>query len=107
MLGHRNFGLLHDGGRVVQGRHNHEDDNQQNRPFGDTPGQDGGWPEPQHATDGLRERSRHDQGQDGHSRENDQDERDKKHRRAQFPHRPALTDLVDPVHRPPERADVP
>ena len=66
-----------------------------------------GVAEADRVADRLGDRAGDDQGQEHGRREDDERQREQEHHRAQLPDRPALVDLVDPVHRPAERADVP
>ena len=62
--------------------------------------------EPHRVADGLGDGPAHHEADEHEGRHDDQPDGDEQHHRAQLPDRPPLVDLVDAVHRPPERADV-
>ena len=65
-----------------------------------------GVAEPDDVADGLGDRPAHDEADEHQGGHDDEPEGDEQDDGAQLPHRAALVDLVHPVHRPPERADV-
>src|SRR5699024_704459 len=100
------LGLLDVGGAVVEQRDDDDDDDEQDRPLGDAPHRDGGGAEADEVADGLGDGTADDEDDDRERDEEKQDESEEVGPGTQLPHRAALGDLVDAVHRLGETGDV-